>query len=88
MTSPASAARLRCTSRRRDLQQLYVKSIEAPDIRDEHGVPFQVFYGISDNSRAFWSIANARRVIGYAPEDDSEIRFARLIAEHQAAAEK
>ena len=72
----------------RDLQQLYVKSIETPDIRDEHGVPFQVFYGISANSRAFWSIANARRVIGYAPEDDSEIRFARLIADHVAAAGK
>lgn len=72
----------------RDLQQLYVKSIETPDIRDEHGVPFQVFYGISANSRAFWSIANARRVIGYAPEDDSERRFAKLIAEHVAAAEK
>ena len=70
----------------RDLQQLYVRSIETPDIRDEHGVPFQVFYGISANSRAFWSIANARRVIGYEPEDDSEIRFAKLIAEHLAAA--
>jgi len=24
------------------------------------------------NTRAFWSIANARRIIGYDPEDDSE----------------
>jgi hypothetical protein len=60
----------------RDLTQLFVKSIETPDIADEYGVPFQIFYGISGNARAFWSIANARRVIGYAPQDDSEMRYA------------
>jgi NAD+ dependent glucose-6-phosphate dehydrogenase len=70
----------------RDLQQLFVKSIETEDIRDERGVPFQIFYGISDNPHAFWSIANARRVVGYAPEDSSELRFAELIAEHLLAA--
>jgi hypothetical protein len=69
----------------RDLQQLFVKSIETADIRDERGVPFQIFYGISANSHAFWSIANARRVIGYAPEDNSEIRFQKQIAAHIAA---
>lgn len=63
----------------RDLQQLFNKSIQAPNIDNEWGVPFQVFYGISDNARKFWSIANARRVIGYAPEDDSEVRYARDI---------
>lgn len=73
----------------RDLHQLIVKSIETADIRDERGVPFQIFYGISDNSHAFWSIANARRIIGYEPEDNSEIRFRDLIAEHiQAALER
>lgn len=84
---------LRCTRRalgayisQRDMVQLLVKSIEAEDIRDEHGVPFQVFYGISDNPHAFWSVANARRVIGYAPEDNSEVRFADTIAEFVRAA--
>lgn len=72
----------------RDLAQLYVKSIETDDIRDEHGVPFQIFYGISDNPHAFWSIANARRVIGYQPSDNSELRFADLIAEHIRAAKR
>jgi hypothetical protein len=72
----------------RDLQQLFVKSLETEDIRDEHGVPFQIFYGISANSHAFWSIANARKVIGYAPEDNSELRFHALIAEHIVAAQK
>ncbi|MFN8511124.1 MAG: hypothetical protein U0841_00710 [Chloroflexia bacterium] len=60
----------------RDLQQLVIKSIETENINDEHGIPWQVFYGISNNTRAFWSLANARRVIGYAPEDDSEVLFA------------
>jgi hypothetical protein len=66
----------------RDMQQLFIKSIETEDIRDEHGVPFQIFYGISDNPHAFWSIVNARRVIGYAPEDNSELRFQELIQKH------
>jgi hypothetical protein len=64
----------------RDLQQLFCKSIQAPDIADEYGVPFQIFYGVSNNARTFWSIANARKVIGYQPEDDSEQRFAEDIA--------
>ncbi len=66
----------------RDLTQLFVKSIEAPDIRNEHGVPFQVFYGISGNTRRQWSIANAQRVIGYVPQDDSEVVYAEEIARH------
>jgi hypothetical protein len=60
----------------RDLQQLFVRSIETEWIDDDWDVPFQIFYGISNNTRAFWSIANARRVIGYDPEDDSEVRYA------------
>lgn len=70
----------------RDLQQLFCKSIDAPDIRDEYGVPFQIFYGVSNNARKFWSITNARQVIGYEPQDDSEQRFAEDIARllHQA----
>jgi hypothetical protein len=43
-------------------------------------VPFHIFYGVSNNARKFWSITNARRVIGYEPQDDSEIRFAADIA--------
>ena len=49
----------------RDLAQLFVKSVEAPNIEDEYGIPFQVFYGVSANTRSAWSIANARRIIGY-----------------------
>jgi uronate dehydrogenase len=63
----------------RDLTQLFVRSIETEDIRDVRGVPFQIFYGISGNSHAFWSIVNARQVTGYAPQDNSEIYFRALI---------
>ena len=63
----------------RDLCQLFIKAIETEDIRDADGIPHQVVYGISNNTRAFWSIANARRILGYAPRDDSEQVFADLI---------
>jgi hypothetical protein len=64
----------------RDMQQLFCKSIETPEVEDEYGVPFHIFYGVSNNARTFWSITNARRVIGYEPQDDSEVRFAEDIA--------
>jgi hypothetical protein len=70
----------------RDQVQLIVKSIEAEDITNEKGVPFQIFYGISDNTHRFWSIQNARDVIDYAPEDDSQTRFANQISGVLAAA--
>jgi hypothetical protein len=63
----------------RDLTQLFGKAIDTPDIENEHGVPWQVVYGISNNTRSFWSLANARKVLGYEPEDDSEVLYARDI---------
>jgi nucleoside-diphosphate-sugar epimerase len=65
----------------RDIAQLFVRSLDAPNIEDEHGVPFQVFYGISGNTRAFWSLTNARRVLGYDPQDDSELLYTHLVRE-------
>ena len=41
-------------------------------------MPWQVVYGISNNTRV-WSLANARKVLGYEPEDDSEVKFAKDI---------
>ena len=72
----------------RDLSQLVIKSIETENIEDENGVPFQVFFGISGNTHRFWNIDNARRVVGYAPEDDSQIRFRGKIAEIIQEAQK
>lgn len=60
----------------RDITQLFEKCIEVENIENEYGVPWQVVYGISNNTRAFWSLSNARKVFGYQPKDDSEILFA------------
>jgi nucleoside-diphosphate-sugar epimerase len=60
----------------RDLAQLFRRAVDARDIRDAHGVPWLVVYGISDNTRAFWSLESARRVLGYTPQDDSEVAYA------------
>src|SRR5215468_7645235 len=65
---------------RRDQVQQAICMVETENIADEHGVPFLIVYGISGNTHRFWSIANARDTIGYAPEDDSQVNFADKIA--------
>lgn len=72
----------------RDLQQLFLRAIEAEDIRDPFGVPFLIVYGVSDNARRFWDLTHARRVLGYAPADDSEERFAQEIRQHLHASQE
>ena len=73
---------------RRDQVQQAIRMVETEDIRDEHGVPFLIVYGISGNTHRFWSLANAREKIGYAPEDDSQVNFADKIAAIARAAKK
>lgn len=63
-----------------DQVQLFVKALETPDIRDANGVPFLIVYGISGNSARFWSLVSAQQVLGYQPQDDSQVRFAHLLA--------
>jgi nucleoside-diphosphate-sugar epimerase len=63
----------------RDLCQLFTRAIEAPNIENEHGIPWLVVYGISDNTRSFWSLTSARQALGYQPEDDSEVKYAEDI---------
>jgi hypothetical protein len=65
----------------RDITQLFQKSVEATTIENEYGVPWQVVYGVSNNTRAFWSLANAREVLGYKPVDDSEVKFRSGVTE-------
>jgi nucleoside-diphosphate-sugar epimerase len=72
---------------RRDQVQQAIRMVETERIEDDHGVPFLIVYGISGNTHRFWSIANARRVIGYAPEDDSQVNFADEIAAIARAAQ-
>lgn len=64
----------------RDQAQLFIKSVETPNIDDENGVPFQIFFGASGNTHNFWAIANARKVIGYEPQDNSQVQFAERIS--------
>jgi len=73
---------------RRDQVQQAIRMVETEDIKDEHGVPFLIVYGISGNTHRFWSLANAREKIGYAPEDDSQVNFADKIAAIARAAKK
>jgi len=72
----------------RDQVQQAIRMVETADIRDEHGVPFLIVYGISGNTHRFWSIANARTKIGYEPQDDSQVNFADKIAAIARAARK
>jgi len=72
----------------RDQVQQAVRMVETEDIRDEHGVPFLIVYGISGNTHRFWSIASARVKLGYAPDDDSQVNFADKIAAIARAARR
>jgi hypothetical protein len=73
---------------RRDQVQQAIRMVETERIEDQHGVPFLIVYGISGNTHRFWSIANARRAIGYAPDDDSQVNFADKIAAIARAARR
>lgn len=64
----------------RDITQLFTKAIEAPDIRNEHGIPFVIAYGCSDNTRRFWSLETGRKYLDYQPQDDTEIIYSKEIA--------
>ncbi|MDA0709837.1 MAG: NAD(P)-dependent oxidoreductase [bacterium] len=72
----------------RDQVQLVVKSIETENIDNKYGVPFQIFYGISGNSHNFWTISNAQKVIGYVPEDNSQVKFAEKVSDVLLEAKK
>ena len=50
----------------RDTVQLVWRCLEV------ESVDFGIYYGTSGNERAYWDTENARRDLGYAPEDDAE----------------
>jgi len=62
-----------------DCARLFQCALEAPLALSAGAVPWVVAYGISDNTRAFWSLDSARRVLGYAPQDDSEVFYADAV---------
>ena len=63
----------------RDITQLFSRAIEAPNIENEHGIPFVIAYGCSDNTRRFWSLETGRKYLDYQPKDDTEIIYANEI---------
>lgn len=73
-----------------DCAALFRCALDAPLALPQDAVPWVIAYGISDNTRAFWSLDSARRVLGYSPQDDSEIAYAdavrRLLARGEPAA--
>lgn len=58
-----------------DTGRLFEASLTAPD------PGFRVFWGISRNTRRWWSLA-AGEEIGYHPVDDAELFAGELVAEH------
>jgi NAD+ dependent glucose-6-phosphate dehydrogenase len=65
----------------RDQAQQAILALETENIADLHGVPFLIIYGISGNTHRFWSLESAMRVLGYRPDDDSQVAFADRLAE-------
>ncbi len=63
----------------RDCAELFRAATQAREIAVPGAPPWVVAYGISDNTRAFWSIESARRQLGYRPRDDSEIVYAEAV---------
>ena len=76
----------------KDEIQLLSLCIDQEDVRDENGIPFLLVYGVSDNYNRLWSLKNARKYLGYAPESNSYFDFPERITElfnaHIEAGEK
>jgi uronate dehydrogenase len=62
----------------RDLAQLVSIGIDHP------GIKFEIVYGISKNTRAWYDNANAFR-LGYRPQDDSEVFAQEILAKEKAS---
>jgi hypothetical protein len=55
----------------KDEIQLLRLCIEKDKVCDENGFPFLLAYATSDNYNRIWSLRNARRLLGFKPEDSS-----------------
>ncbi|MGW6943969.1 NAD-dependent epimerase/dehydratase family protein [Streptomyces xanthophaeus] len=60
-----------------DAARLFDALLRTPDLR------YEVLYGISANTRAWWDLSPARR-LGYAPRDDAEAYADAVLARHGA----
>jgi dTDP-4-dehydrorhamnose reductase len=50
----------------RDFVQLLVKSLQTD-------LPFDMFFGVSNNTGRYWDISNAQKLLGYEPVDDAAV---------------
>ncbi len=62
-----------------DMARLVRCAIEAP------GIPFEIVYGVSNNTRRWWDLTRAREALGYQPQDDSEIYAKDLLKDPPSA---
>ena len=62
----------------RDLAQLVSIGIDHP------GIKFEIVYGISGNTRAWYDNSNAAR-LGYRPQDNAEMYAAEVLAAEKPA---
>ncbi len=58
-----------------DMARLVRSSVEAP------GVQFEIVYGVSNNTRRWWDLSRAHKMLGYAPQDNAEAYAAELLKE-------
>jgi nucleoside-diphosphate-sugar epimerase len=66
LTPEQAYDRLRATwLSQRDCAELIACCLDATDVQ------FGIYYGISDNPRQFWDISDARKEIGYEPQDSA-----------------
>ncbi len=56
-----------------DTARLVRCAIEAPDIH------YEIVYAISNNTRRWWDLSRAKRVLGFEPRDDAEAYAAELL---------
>ena len=56
-----------------DMTQLVRCAVEA------RGIQYEAVYGVSNNSRCWWDLTRARKVLGYNPRDDAEVYAKELL---------
>ena len=62
---PPQGADIYCSQR--DIVQIFERSVEA-----DEGLRFEIFYGMSNNDYRWVDIENARRKVGFVPQDRAE----------------
>lgn len=62
-----------------DMAQLIRCALEVSNVR------YEIVYGVSNNTRRWWDLTRARKVLGYAPRDDAEAYADELLKDPPSA---